>query len=155
MANFERTTKILEEYSKAVLDEYIRILQANKKPASGELIDSASFSVMVNGTQFICYLNLAEHWKYVENGRKAGGKFPPLEKIKEWIQIKPVKPYALKNGKIPTLDQLAYLIGRSIAKLGIKPLPAVEVAKTKMLPKYIEKIKVAILQDLTSDIYIY
>ena len=149
MADFERTTKILEEYSKAVLDEYIRILQAKKKPASGELVNTASFSVMVNGTQFICYLNLAEHWKYVEKGRKAGGKFPPLEKIKEWIQIKPVKPYALKNGKIPTLDQLAYLIGRSIAKLGIKPLPAVEMAKTKTLPKYIEKIKVAILQDLT------
>ena len=152
MADFERTTKILEEYSKAVLDEYIRILQANKKPASGELINSASFTVTANGTQFICYLNLAEHWKYVENGRKAGGKFPPLEKIKEWIQIKPVKPYKLKNGKIPTLDQLSYLIGRSIAKLGIKPLPAVEVAKTKMLPKYIEKIKVALRQDLTSDL---
>lgn len=45
MADFERTTKILEEYSKAVLDEYIRILQANKKPASGELINSASFTV--------------------------------------------------------------------------------------------------------------
>ena len=132
MADFERTTKILEEYSKAVLDEYIRILQANKKPASGELINTASFTVTANGTQFICYLNLAEHWKYVENGRKAGGKFPPLEKIKEWIQIKPVKPYALKNGK---------------------PLPAVEMAKTKMLPKYIEKIKVALRQDLTSNIY--
>ena len=60
-----------------------------------------------------------------------------------------MKPYALKNGKIPTLDQLSYLIGRSIAKLGIKPLPAVEMAKVKILPKYIEKIKVAILQDLT------
>ena len=53
MADFERTTKILEEYSKAVLDEYIRILQANKKPASGELVNTASFSVMVNGTQII------------------------------------------------------------------------------------------------------
>ena len=82
MADFERTTKILEEYSKAVLDEYIRILQANKKPASGELINSASFTVTANGTQFICYLNLAEHWKYVENGRKAKVNFHHLRKSK-------------------------------------------------------------------------
>lgn len=64
--------------------------------------------------------------------------FHHLRKLKSGYN-KACEAHALKNGKIPTLDQLAYLIGRSIAKLGIKPLPAVEMAKTKMLPKYIEK----------------
>ena len=55
----------------------------------------------------------------MENGRQPG-KFPPLDVIKQWIQIKPVIPN-IRNGKLPTLDQLTFLISRSIARNGIPP----------------------------------
>jgi hypothetical protein len=46
---------------------------------------------------------LPEYWKYVEDGRKSG-KYPPLETIKKWIEVKPVLPRPLANGKLPTTN---------------------------------------------------
>lgn len=66
-------------------------------------------------------MEMAEYWKYVENGRKSG-KFPPISAIREWVKVKPVMPRPY-NGKLPTENQLAFLIARSIANKGIRPRP--------------------------------
>ena len=39
----------------------------------------------------------------------------PKEAILQWIKIKPVIPRPDENGKIPTPEQLAFLIGRAMA----------------------------------------
>ncbi|MBQ0112015.1 MAG: hypothetical protein KBT03_02690 [Bacteroidales bacterium] len=39
----------------------------------------------------------------------------------QWIKIKPIVPRPGKNGKVPSLKQLAYLISRKIVVEGIKP----------------------------------
>lgn len=49
------------------------------------------------------------------------GRFPNIDAIKKWIQVKPVIPTVQSNGKIPTLNQLTYLISRKIARDGIEP----------------------------------
>lgn len=41
-----------------------------------------------------------------------------MDAIKKWIKQKPVVPTVMKNGKLPTIDQLTYLIGRSIKENG-------------------------------------
>lgn len=61
---------------------------------------------------------MEDYFKWAENGR-GPGKFPPIEKIKEWIRIKPVLPRQI-NSKLPTENQLAYLISRKIALEGTK-----------------------------------
>lgn len=66
----------------------------------------------------------AEHFKYVEKGRKPG-KQPPSDKIANWIKIKPLRlrgkkgKYIQKNKK--NINTAAYLIARSIGLYGIKP----------------------------------
>lgn len=49
----------------------------------------------------------------MENGTKP--HFPPVNKIEEWIRIKPIIPDS-RNGKVPTTKQLAFMIQSSIAR---------------------------------------
>ena len=63
-------------------------------------------------------MSFADYWKWAEYGRKPG-KFPPIEKIKEWIKVKPILPRPT-DGKLPTENQLAFLIARKIATKGTK-----------------------------------
>jgi hypothetical protein len=41
-----------------------------------------------------------------------------VDAIKQWIQVKPIIPDA-RTGKIPTIDELTFLVSRSIARNGI------------------------------------
>lgn len=93
--------------------------------ASGKLALSQKHILKFDGRYFTVTLLLQDYWYYLENGRKAG-KFPPPNKIREWIKVKPILPRQMKNGKLPTQEQLAYLIGRKISKVGT---PATHVLK--------------------------
>lgn len=115
MHNLQSINKIASDFVKA----YKSQLKSDGKVASGNLIDTMSYKVNYDGRYLDITLNLADYYKYVEEGRKSG-KFPPIDKIREWIRVKPVLPHEMSNGKLPTQKQLAFLISRSIAEKGIK-----------------------------------
>lgn len=81
-------------------------------------------------------VNLEDYWYYVENGRRAGSRFPPLDDIRHWVQIKPVPPVEDYTGRIPTEDQLVYLIGRKIQRDGIDPYPFMEQSIDEALERF-------------------
>ncbi len=76
--------------------------------ASGKLAKSIRFEADKNGVRVFAN----DYFYYLENGRKPG-KRPPRNVIKEWLQVKGIKP----QGKI-TLDSLAFLIQRKIGEKG-------------------------------------
>lgn len=84
--------------------------------ATGNLALNQQKIIQYDGRFFSIYLSLEDYWKYLEYGTRP--HFPPLEKIKEWIRIKPVTPLPQANGKLPTENQLAFLIGRKISRVG-------------------------------------
>lgn len=57
---------------------------------------------------------------YVDKGRKAGTKAPPVRVIIEWIKKKKIP---LRGGRI---NAVAYAIARSIGRWGIKAKPFIE-----------------------------
>ena len=61
------------------------------KIATGNLLNSIDYKVQYNDREIWVELHLEEYYKWVENGR-GPGKFPPPDKILEWIRIKPVIP---------------------------------------------------------------
>lgn len=65
---------------------------------------------------FEVYFLLEGYWKYLENGRRAG-RFPPPDAILKWIKVKPIVPHAINN-RVPSTEQLAFLIARKIATYG-------------------------------------
>jgi len=66
-----------------------------------------------NDGDIVFDLMLNDYLVFIESGRRAGAKFPPVEPIVRW---------ARKRG-IPTDNNTIYLIRRAISRDGIKPRP--------------------------------
>ena len=74
----------LEMYGEVLAEAYREQIADTNAFASGKLFDSVRHIVEVNDTTIELSLSLEEYWKWVEEGR-APGKFPPLNKIEDWI----------------------------------------------------------------------
>lgn len=149
---FENLIRVLQEYGNAVQELYKQNLTNENAKASGELINSVKYIYEHNGNSYSISLSLAEYWKYVEYGRRAGAKFPPPTAIKKWIEVKPILPRPMKNGKLPTINQLTYLISRKIARDGIKPRNILKNTLEEINREYDEKISEALTLDLANSL---
>lgn len=137
----------LQRYGQAASDLYRVEMQRRGKNASFDLSNSVDFQMTKEGTVYTVSLSLLEYWKYIEYGRKPG-KFPPIDKIREWVEIKPLIPRPMANGKLPTLQQLAFLIGRKIAREGIAPEPILHDTVVELNQKWLPLIRKALERDL-------
>lgn len=153
--DFKHTMKALNDFGQFIVDNYKSQLEAEHMN-NGELYKTISYSVSTVNSGWVISVSLADYWKYIENGRRAGAKMPPLPAIENWIRVKQIIPHSmtLKSGKtvIPTIPQLSFLIARSISQRGIPPKPlfknSFEAAKTQ----FIEVIKEAITQDIKENL---
>lgn len=116
---WENTYKVLEDYGVKLRNLYQDKLIVGNKIATGDLLNTCEYLIEKDNMCIQLSLQLEDYWKWVENGRSAG-KFPPIDKIREWIRIKPIIPYEGKDGRLPTEKQLAFLISRKIAEQGIE-----------------------------------
>jgi hypothetical protein len=103
----------LQQYAEKVYQDYKDKLDDR----SYRIANTLKFDVRVLNSNYQVILYLEDYWKYIENGRKAGGKFPPYTAIAKWVKDKGIKPY--KKGI--SEKQLIYLIRRKISIDGIKP----------------------------------
>ena len=97
-------------------------------------------------------INLEDYYKYIELGRKAGAKFPPLSAIEKWINYRKIvpRPITLKSGKtsIPTVKQLSFLIARSISEHGIKARPYMKETIEQAQKMFINRLTIAVQNDI-------
>ena len=110
----EETTEIrniCEQIAQVYRD---KMMNAGYDP-NGELM-KFTWVTEYNGNLFQLFFNLPDYWQYAEYGRRPG-KFPPPDEILKWIQVKRIVPSS-HSGKIPTTNQLVYLISRKIALKG-------------------------------------
>lgn len=145
---WENLTTVLEEYAVELRNLYQDNLIAEDKIATGELLNNVDYVIEKDDRCIEVSLKLEDYYKYIEYGRQPG-KFPPPDKIKEWIMVKPILPTPYR-GKLPTPDQLAYLIGRKIALEGIEPTPVLERSIQSVNTKFEERIMDAIDKDVNN-----
>ena len=122
--------------------------ELSKSTATGNLQNFQTI-IDINDTTFQVSFELADYWKYVEYGRRAG-KMPPIDAIEGWVKIKPVVPNAI-NGKVPSSRQLAFLIARKIGREGIpakRPLEAT--LYSDVTEQVIQDIKNEIIRQLNN-----
>lgn len=137
---------ILREYEQTVTDALIKSLESNNKVASGVLAQSIEAKTKILGQSISLQVYMNDYWKYVDGGRKKGSKQPPQDAMLKHIAVRGEwhakkasdisKFYTNKKGlkvarKNPLpMDKarksLAFLIGRSIKRKGIKPTNFVE-----------------------------
>lgn len=140
-------TKVLEELGDYFIQQARDNLQENGSIASGDLFNSFEKIVEIEDDFYSVKISLEDYWKYVENGRGAG-KFPPIDKIRTWIQIKPITALPDINGRTPSVEQLTFLISRKIAQEGTKAKPFFETAKQEAIEHFENAINMAIEEDV-------
>lgn len=141
--------RVLNEFADQFIQNARDNLQSNGSIATGELYDSFEKIVEIGDDWFKVSVSLADWWKYVENGR-GPGKYPPPDAIRNWIEVKPVTPYAGVDGKVPSVEQLTFLISRKIAEEGTDPKPFFEPAKEQTIRDFEERISLAIQEDVSN-----
>lgn len=134
-----------EEVAQQLLNDYKSGLQSHR--ASGNLLNSLVMNVIQDGSKFEIRLEGPEYGIYLENGTKP--HFPPMDKILEWIRIKPILPRMNSNGSLPTDKQLAYLISRKISQVGTEGIHLFD--KIVDQNNYTERLALAIAQELTKE----
>ena len=135
-------SKVLESQGGKAVALLIKILTEADKKATGDLIKSLDYEVITDIHGLTLKILASDHFKYVDRGRKAGSKQPPIKPIQSWIRAK----HIVFNG----LDskQAAFMIARSIGEKGIKPTYAKDKVN-KMLQKNLsEIIKGAVGKDI-------
>lgn len=139
--------RVLEEFGDYFVRSYRHHLEEGGINASGNLSKSLQYTIKSGATFLAVDVSLLEYWKYIEYGRRAGAKMPPISAIEKWIQVKKIVPYA-NNGKVPTIRQLAFLIARSISVKGIRPRPIFTTSLDEAVAEFEEAIEEAVTQDI-------
>lgn len=139
--------RVLNEFADTFIELARQNLDANRTNASHNLYDSFEKIIEIGEDSFKVSIALADYWKYVENGR-GPGKFPPIDKIREWIEVKPVQITPDMNGKVPTVEQVSFLISRKIANEGTDAQPFFEPAKQEAISRFNDAIDLAIVDDV-------
>ena len=154
LIDFAELRQVLEDLANDIRDNYKEHLRFNDRytergvPSgySERLIDSVKTQVVVSDRAWEVTMTLNDYWKYVESDTRP--HFPPVSKILEWVEIKPVIPRPDANGRIPSPKSLAFLIGRAISEHGTKGSHDLEKTKDGVIPMYREKIAAALGHDM-------
>ena len=154
LIDFTELQQVMQDLANDIRDNYKEHLQFNDRytekgvPSgySQRLIDSVKTQVVVGDNAYEVNMTLNDYWKYVEDDTRP--HFPPVNKLLEWVNIKPVLPRPDRNGRIPSPQSLAFLIGRAISRHGTKGSHDLQQVKDGVIPFYKEKIAAALGHDM-------
>lgn len=134
---------ILNRYGVQIISKMREELVQNNSIATSKLYNSLTYEVKQKVNEFILSFKSEDYAKYVESGRKPG-KFPPINKIKEWT----------KSKGIP--ERAAYPIAMKIYKFGIPPRPFIKPAfdsyKDEILKTLVYVIKSETINTFTKEL---
>ena len=131
------------------MEDYRKFLETATKDNTKhyELSNNIKFNLQVNDTVFEIEFQAPSYWQYANYGRSPG-KFPPPDKIEDWIIRRKITPYPTKSGKTPTRKQLTYLISRKIAREGFEGSGFLEKSLSEQQDYWEDRIKEAISEDI-------
>ena len=99
-----------------IADIYRKKMDAADYNKQGELYNF-KWTTEWKDNLFEVHFDLPSYFQFAENGRRPG-KFPPPDAILKWVQFKRIVPRPGRDGKVPSTNQLVYLISRKIATKG-------------------------------------
>lgn len=138
-------------------DRYKQRLKESDRVASGQLYDSVKalpdgivVTTVGDTDVFEVYLNMQDYWKYIESGTVP--HWPPVNKLLEWVKVKRgslLERFRGNGKRLPTDNQLAYLVGRKISKFGTEGKPDLQVTLDEAKKYWTDRITEAIAKDVS------
>lgn len=155
LLNFDNLRSVLEGYGEAVAAQYKANLARDNRPTGADsLRNSIKTHVEVGENSYTVEMDLKDYWKWIEHGtkgRQTGNptrKFPPVNVLLNWIQVKPVIPRPDSKGRIPKPESLAFLIGRKIREFGTEGKTSLGDAKETTWNEWRTRIEEALRADM-------
>lgn len=150
---FSRTEALLNSFAQTIVNRYKDKIS---EYASGKLYKTIDYTITSKSDSYLVTINLEEYWKYIEKGRRAGAKMPPVSAIENWIKVRKIipRPVTLKSGKqrVPTVQQLAYVIARSISRKGIAPRQFMRESINQTIEDFKSKLSAAVREDVLDNL---
>lgn len=138
---------VLDNIARKILKEYKSNLVGTN------IAKTVKYKVTNNTDKYEIIFDLEAYYINIEEGRKKG-KFPNINAIRKWIDVKKILPKP-SNGKAINKDQLTFLIARKIKNNGIKKRPylAKAIKHNYNNKSVLTKISDALINTLQNDIY--
>ena len=150
---FSRTEALLNSFAQTIVNRYRDKIS---EYASGKLYKTIDYTITSKSDSYLVTINLEAYWVFLEKGRRAGAKIPPVSAIENWIKVRKIlpRPVTLKSGKqrVPTVQQLAYVIARSIARKGIALRPFMRETIEDTMKDFQSKLTAAVRQDVLENL---
>lgn len=138
--------EVLTQFGEEEVQRIKKALKDKDAIASGKLYNSIDFVIKENNLEITLEIVAEDYLKWVDEGRRPG-KFPPIRKIQKWISDKRIQP----KGGI-SQKSLGFLIGRKIAKKGIKPKKILNLKQTDLEKRLEEAVRDVIIKEFTEEI---
>lgn len=135
--NFEinNAEDVFYKYKAEIIEALRQNLIEKDKDQPGRLIQSINVLIEQRGSRLSFELSMEDYWKYVDEGRRPGGKMPPQKALLDFIKFRGIsgntKQVKLRNRTVKKavrqvsrdkkLKQIAFAIGQTIKEKGIKP----------------------------------
>lgn len=148
--NWTNTERTLNAYADDFIQRLKDRLIRDDKYASGKLLASLQKVVVCNDNEVTVWLVSEDYLKYINEGTEP--HFPPIEPIRQWIEDKMIEPYPDKNGKLPTVKGLAFLIARKISQDGTEADPVLDETLRETNSDWLPRIEEAIVQDVDDEV---
>ena len=141
---------VMERYGETWAALYKRNMEESGRPASGALADSIATEVKVDDRSIGVEVSLLEYWKYIEHGTRP--HWAPIAPLKEWVRVKPLLPRPMANGKLPTPDQLAYMVRWKIHEEGTEGKDDFSRALQETWAQFAQEVADAVTADIAADL---
>jgi len=146
--HWKRVRSALLRYGDEIVELMKQKLQQDGKVATGNLINDIKAYTENDEDNEYLYVEIPSYGQYVDSGRRPNSKFPPRKSIRDWINVKGIRP-----SRGTTKKQLEYLIQRAIGVRGIDPAPFIDIfyQHTDELNDLIEESSRADLEDTINE----
>lgn len=137
------------EYRNTLQDSYIY----DDRIATGELLNNIEYIIQKDNVSISVCIQIADYYKFIERNTKP--HWPPVDAIRDYVKAKPILPNPDKKGKLPTPEQLAYLVRRKISEEGTKGTHNFEKTSETLNAKYEKLIEEAITKDIEKEFNVF
>lgn len=166
--DFPRTYKVLDDFGLDFTELVLQQIEEKDGIASGELYNSINWKIEETEEGLTLYMLSADHFKYWNDGTEP--HWPPPPALEQWVidkglannpkPMRVVKTWSWQtkdgathyNGKettiLPTVKQIAFLVGRKISIEGTEPRGAFEYAYDNLIGIYEPRIIEAFAEDM-------
>ena len=135
---------LMDRTGELITDKMIDTLISNGSLATGALARGIAYQTVEDDNGVVTKITVPGYGEFVDKGRRAGAKMPPVQPIIDWVRVKKIKTPQI------TTEQMGWAIAKSIAKKGIRPKPFIQNSIDFVLANFTAELTEAGAEDINN-----